>query len=306
MMILTNTINKEDISIVVQGPIDDKNFMLVYKSIRMIFPLSRIIISTWEGQDIKITDNNTKIIFNADPGAYKDTINKNFTNNLLRHIVSSLAGLMSCNTKYVLRMRSDLLLQSDDFIKYYNIFDKRNSAYKLFEKRIITSTFFSKKFLSYRKLIHPVPFHISDWIHFGLLEDLIEYYSSTVPKEPEQSHYFDDKFLGINKVNLLHSSHQYAPEQFLLSYLAYKKFNVKFDHYLDYNRYNILESEKIIANNFIIISPYQFKFYCTKQRNGNDRYRLWSKYPFLIPSTLRRGLYTYREFTNDYKKYMGQ
>ena len=99
MMILTNTINKEDISIVVQGPIDDKNFMLVYKSIRMIFPLSRIIISTWEGQDIKITDNNTKIIFNADPGAYKDTINKNFTNNLLRHIVSSLAGLMSCNTK---------------------------------------------------------------------------------------------------------------------------------------------------------------------------------------------------------------
>lgn len=297
-------INKEDISIVIQGPIDVKNFMPIYKNIRNIFPISKIIISTWKGQNIERVDKNTNIIFNTDPGAYKDTLNKNFTNNLLRHIVSSLSGLMSCNTKYVLRMRSDLLLQSDRFIKYYNIFNKINSKYKIFRKRIITSTFFSKKFLSYKNLIQPAPFHISDWIHFGQLEDLIEYYSSSIPKEPEQSQYFNDKFLRINKVNLMHCSHQYAPEQFLLSHLVQKKFNIKFEHYLDYNRHNILESEKIIANNFIIISPYQFKFYCTKQRNGNDKYKLWSKYPILIPNTLRRGLYTYREFTNDYKKYL--
>lgn len=296
-------ISSKDISVVIQGPIDHNEFKDVISSIRRNLPSSEIIISTWKNQ--KLTDNQyDNIIFNDDPGGFKDKISQKFTNNLLRHIKSSLSGLYLCKSKYVLRMRSDLILMSDNFLNFYSKFKLRNDNYKIFSKQIITSSFFSKKFLYYKGLIQPTPFHISDWIHFGLTDDIIKLYSASIPNEPIQSQYFDTTFQNINKTNLFHCSHQYAPEQFLLSNLVYNLYNIKFEHYLDYNRYIIEKSEEIIANNFIILSPYHFKFYCTKKKNGTDYYRLWSKYPFLLPKNIKRGLYSYKVFLDDYNKYV--
>lgn len=296
-------IQASEISFVIQGPIEKNIISNVTNAIRKLFNGSKIIVSTWEGTsyfDFEYDD----VILNVDPGGINDKNCPTFTNNLLRHLVSSQTGIARSNTKYTLRMRSDLILTSNNFLSFLTKFSKRSHKYQLFEQRIITTSFFSKKFLLYKNEVHPTPFHISDWIHFGLTSDIKKLYAAPLPEEPKQSHFFAyNPYIGT-KTNLLGCSHQYAPEQYITYYAFSSKFCKKFSHYMDYYRDIIEISEKFVANNFIILNPSQFSFFCAKKNTGKDRYRLWTKYNFFMPVALKRGLYRYEEFIYDYKKYI--
>ncbi|WP_307993370.1 WavE lipopolysaccharide synthesis family protein [uncultured Clostridium sp.] len=295
-------INTEDISVVVQGAVDKENTPLCLKSIRKYLPGSEIILSTWKGTNIESLDYD-KVMLNSDPGGYKDRYVHTFTNNTLRQLVSTKNGLRRATRKYIIKMRSDLILKSNNFLTYFEKFTMRNDEYILFEHRVIISSFFTKKFLYSNGRVHPVPFHISDWFSFGLAEDIFKLYDIELPVEPDFSWYlYENKYEG-QKINLFNSSHQYAPEQYI-GYKAFsKKFNIRFKHYMDYNEENILSSEKLIINNFIILEPNQFKFICGKKNAGTDYYKKWTKNPMLTPTLLWKGLYRYDVYLEDYKKY---
>ena len=300
---MNEMIKSSEISILFQGAVDKVNTPKALKSIRKLLPESEIIISTWEGTATESLDCDV-IVLNEDPGGFQDQFNSCFCNNTLRQIVSAQTGLKRVTRKYVIKMRMDLILKSCNFLKYYDSFPDRDPNYIIFHHRIIACSFFSKKFCSTKFENQPLPFHLSDWFVFGEVKDIQDLYNIPLPAEPSNSWYMSTHPYSGQNIDLLRASHQYAPEQYIFYKACKNKFpEIKFDHYLDYNADNIFMSEKIIANNCIILNPNQFRFICGKEQAGSDRYKLWSQFPGIIPETLERGLYTYNTFVNDYKRY---
>ena len=59
-MAVTNNIKSEEISVIVQGPIHKKRTKKTLQSIRTNLPNAEIILSTWEGSDVKGLDFDFK------------------------------------------------------------------------------------------------------------------------------------------------------------------------------------------------------------------------------------------------------
>ena len=64
---IINGIDTNDISVVVQGAIDQINTPKCLRSIRKRLPGAEIILSTWEGSPIDGLDYD-KLVLNKDPG----------------------------------------------------------------------------------------------------------------------------------------------------------------------------------------------------------------------------------------------
>ena len=297
-----NNIETSHISVVVQGAIDEINTPKCLNSIRRYLPGAEIILSTWNNCHVEGL-NADCVIMNDDPGGYPDRYIKTFLNNTLRQLISTQEGIKKAHGEYILKLRSDLILTSNRFLKYFDYFPRRKQGFICFSHRIIVSSFFSKKFLTFQNTNQPVPFHISDWLAFGRAEDIKALYDIPRPIEPDFSWFLYDNPTTTIKPNLLGASHQYAPEQYI-TLMSFRKFlEINFSHYLDYTNENIILSEKLIANNYIILSPGQFSFYCGKKGNGKDRYKRWSRFPITMPSILWKGLYRPYIFEQDYQKY---
>lgn len=295
-------VQSNEISVVVQGAIDKDNTAKCLKAIRQQLPQAEIILSTWEGSDTDGLDYDS-LVLNKDPGGFHDKIMTGFINNLSRQLVSTQNGLKQVSRPYVLKMRSDLIFTSAKFLHYFEQLQMRDEPYQFFDRKVIGCSFFSKKYLLHKNKIHPVPFHVSDWITFGLATDIKKLYEIPLPKPTMYDYFFVNAYKG-SKVNILSGAHQYAPEQYI-AYTAFsKQFDaLQFDHYMDYNNHNIKLSERLIANNFILLPPSLFGFYCGKINTGKDYYKKWSLYPWTMPYTLAHGLYRFDVVLQDYQTY---
>ena len=68
---------------------------------------------------------------------------------------------------------------------------------------------------------------------------------------------------------------------------------------MDFTVENVDFSEKIVANNCIILNPSQMSIYCGK--NGRDAYKKWSKNELRLPHYIWEGLYRYDVFEEVYR-----
>ena len=92
-------------------------------SIRKLFPLSFIILSTWENSDtLDIEYLCDKILYNRDPKGIPFSKVHSTEFNLDRQIISSLNGLKEVTTKYSMKLRSDMIIKNRNFLKYFNLF----------------------------------------------------------------------------------------------------------------------------------------------------------------------------------------
>ena len=187
-------INDSEISFVVQGPITkDINYNL--STIRYNFPSSRIIISTWEKEDISFLNisNYDEIIQNQDPGNMPPPLH-----NVNRQITSTINGLKKVNTKYVIKIRTDCSLNSREFVDIYN---KHNfkSKYNIFKDKILIISAYAKDPIKWSVL-----FHISDLFFFGTSKDIYNLFN--IPLATNQKlaaeQYIICEYLKIN--NLIH------------------------------------------------------------------------------------------------------
>jgi hypothetical protein len=258
-------IEDEDISIVVQGPILKRSIYNITDNLtemnclrlKKLFPKSELILSTWEGEDVKgiVCD---KVIFSKDPGAtWFEYGNDKLLNNCNRLIVSTLNGIRSSTRKYVLKVRSDLFLVSNAFLKYFNKFDLYNKESKFVKSRIIAfslNTLYghrNKLFTMYR------PYHISDWAYFGYREDLLNLYDIDLTKEPEFSQWFLTRckpFFDIEPKRLW----KMPPEQYITYSFLKKHVPIHLEHTVDTSQDNIALSQKLLVNNFLILDQTQF------------------------------------------------
>lgn len=277
-------IDSKDISVVVQGAIDLTETPKCLNSIRKQLPEAKIILSTWEGSNVEGLDYDI-LLLNKDPGAFYviSSGGGKIYNNLNRQLHSTKEGLKRVDTKYALKVRSDIILDSNSFLNYYDKFPKRCDEYKLFKNRIIIHS------VSTRFGI--IPFHFSDWWFFGLTEDLKTYFMDTpFVNEPEYTTYFVDKKSPYGELK-----HRFASEQ----YFAYQCFSRNFADIRmrdgwDYNKETIKKSQLVFINNFIALDYAQSGIWFNKH--------MISKYENTIGS-MYTDLWHHYKWLENYKKY---
>ena len=300
-------IKSAEISVIIQGPIFgkdnfNKNQAITEKcisSIRKVLPEAEIIISTWEGSKTDGLDYD-KLLLNKDPGGVKFSESKK-TNNINRLIISTKNGLKQATRKFCLKIRSDMGLQSDDFLKYFDNFPLTTNKYNIFERKIIVSSLFTLKYFSNNKNIMHTPFHIGDWIYFGLTKDLKTFYDLETVEEPAFSNYLKGKTIDQNFNFFKGVNWRFPPEQHIFLTALKKKYSdINFDHKLDYNDKNIKQSKLAIIDNFIVLEPTIWKFICFK-----EEYYYMTNSLFLVHHLCWESLYTLQSYTKDYNQTFG-
>jgi len=290
---MKHRIDLKDISFVVQGVIDSVNTPICLYSIKKYFPDSPIILSTWEGSDVSMFERKSvTIVLNKDPGGfeYERYDKKKIYNNVNRQIVSSYNGLKHVQTYYAIKIRSDMAVLSNRFVKYLFKFPKRSNEYRLFENRVILYCFTSKFQFKEEK----TPFHISDWFYFGNTSDLIKLFD--IPFYPDEDNlYFEKEYSKNTLKEYSNKPFRYHPEQ----YIGYKYFSkyfpeVCFEHrFCNDDKINDI-SNHFIANNFLILSHFQLSLYFLKKDRCEyfgQSYDYWKK------------TITFPEYEILYKKY---
>ncbi|MBB3957879.1 WavE lipopolysaccharide synthesis family protein [Novosphingobium sediminicola] len=252
-----------DISIVLQGPVSSSRGENIFSTaenaqqIRKIFPESEIIISTWEDSDLSgiVAD---KFVLSKDPGGIPFEIGSKKTNNINRMLVSSQAGVRAASRPYILKLRSDLMPESTDFIGHWERLSVPPVEYGIFSRQILAYPVYSLLFEEKEKRM-PKPFHISDWAFFGESRDILSLFNIELVKEPNFSEFFKK-----NKVDFYDTTPkvkwQYSPEQYLFYSVVKNNFQyVKFNHKGDYSEELIKLSEKFVFNNFVFIDDDMWK-----------------------------------------------
>jgi len=226
-------IQPSDITIIIQGPYHNVYTPQAIKSVKKLLPLSRVILSTWEGS--KIGDDCPAVdmtLYNKDPKS-------DMFGNVNRQLCSTLAGLDQVNTEYVLKMRSDFVLTNLNMLSFAQADAPRK--YPIFKRRIIAYVWRPQNIFKKNKRL----FHPGDFYYFGRTEDVKNLLQE--PLAPAKSDFTKDKTLS--KL----SAEQYIWRSFL------KKINFK-----NFSPEDIFESSKkdffnrVLADNFIFLNYYEF------------------------------------------------
>ena len=262
-------INSKEISVIVQGAIHEEYTPMVINSIRKYLPKAELILSTWKNSKVENLDYDT-LIENIDPGAEVLFPQWGQKHNLNRQIISTLNGIKKAQRKYVLKIRTDILLKNNHFLLYFDKFNDRCETCKILNKRVIICNYYAR---------HPevFPFHISDWVMFGLKEDILNIWNIPIAPEPETTKWFYSHNLlrqHLEPGPYSHFRHRYCAEQYIWASFLKKYIDLNFDNMFDNNIRNIEYTKISFANNLVIISPLQFGiiFLKNKIKKENDIY----------------------------------
>ena len=247
---IVGAINTKDISFVVQGPVTRPSINLCLDSIRKYFPGAEIILST-ESQDLNGLDYDVPVIIN-DVG--NDILrNSPFKLNVKRQIYSTQKGLEKVSRKYALKVRSDIEFTGNNFLKYFDEFNKYDENYRVFNKRILVPMIQHSRYGDF--LFFP-----TDWLHFGLAEDIKNFFNIPYNTDDNNAYVYEHPLYnqsrhdGLSEFNKNIFSCQYWSEQYIFfkCLLANgKKIDFRdWTHVTDEMR---LESEKYLVNNFFIL-----------------------------------------------------
>ena len=297
----SESIEHKNISVIVQGAINRKETPECLKSIRKILPDSEIILSTWDGEELgNLYGLYDILVLNKDPGSVLMTefSHKKVYNNMNRQLLSTKEGLKKATRKFAMKLRSDLILTDDKFLRYFNEFKERGQNYNLFRHKILASclyTRFNIKCSNLNKKIY-IPFHISDWWFFGLKSDLEKYFLDTqLVVEPDFTNYFE---LKENKAKISpygKPKFKFSPEQ----YFGYSCFSRNFDDiYMqdasDTNDDLMEKFRQCLVNNFIILQFDQSGIYLNKYQFSKNEKFVGEQFI---------DLYNFYRYESEYKKY---
>lgn len=261
-------LDSKEITVVMQGPVvhegnDAFPFPLTLtalRKIRALLPDAQIILSTWEGENISYIDSANEVVLNPDPGA--QGVAPGMTpNNVNRQIVSTCGGLKKATRRHTLKIRSDIVLQSLDFISHFeNGLQQPKSDFTIFNSRIVANNFSSRNPLIRSPAAYA--YHPSDHVHFGFTEDLLKLWNIPLHRR-EEAAWFNHHHRPINL--RLHETSRLAPEQYLfLTALAQNGRNIELIDFADSRPEIIRQSEFYLEGNFIFIPDRRFAIHFPK------------------------------------------
>jgi len=142
-----------DLTIVIQGRCEDEQLTLWKEN----YADWNVIISTWEGYNIPFDIPSNWKVIKSDQNNIFDFVGKGGIQNIEYQIVSTIAGLNEVTTQYVVKVRGD-----EYWSNMYKVYNKM----KLNENKILCSSIF------FRPIDYSYPFHISDHINCGTLDNM--------------------------------------------------------------------------------------------------------------------------------------
>lgn len=268
-------IDSKDISVVVQGAINPYTIRKTLRSIRKHLPEAQIIISTWEGTDTSdFKKECDAILLNKDPGAYVFTPSGQLQNQN-RQILSTQNGIKRASRKYVLKIRSDMKIMGTKFLSYYGKYLTRNPECKILKERVLINSVYTRKSIWEKAdgSVFPILFHPSDWMMFGLKEDMLKIWDIPLAPEPETSQYFKNHpELPHDKLYL---TRWHAEQYIWMMCLKKNGLQFDFDSYMSLNDELKYLSELSIANNFTLLEYKQeFDILCLKYLENDFSYEV--------------------------------
>lgn len=240
-------VHDSEISIIIQGPVHDHFVEELLVQTRNLFQNSQIIYSTWIGNNTNLIPSDVIVVQNIDPGGTPISDNPIVYDSANRQIISTISGLRRANRKYSIKMRSDILFEHNNWLKMFNHYQKYDHDYKFLGSRVLISSMFC---VNPNKI--PLPYHPSDWFFFGLTADLIDIFD--IPLLTEES---ANWFKGKIRNEFSYGWHcRYRSEQHIWTSFIKKHHQLNFDHQNDIDNNNIEISERIFANNTLILDPH--------------------------------------------------
>ncbi len=292
-------IKSGDISVVVQGPNVKRHTAKCLKSLRKNFPGAEIIFSTYENENVSGLDFDV-LVTSVDPKA--TLLSGNMYNNINRILTTTNAGLEKVSRKYCLKIRSDMFFDNDKIL--FDIgakFPHREQEYKVFKQRVLFYSLWSRKFEYLdNKYYLQTPFYLSDWMCFGLTEDIKAYFTDIpLTQEPQYTHFFKNAKNRKQKIFDPNVTWRFSPEQYFATTF--------FGNFFEKARMNSLQdikpeqmdfSRRVFASNVVVCGYKECGAYIQKKQ-----YRFVSKSINILRNNWLNGVYRYSDFLFDYKKY---
>jgi hypothetical protein len=246
-----------DFTFVVQGAISARaphTTRACTHSIRTHFPGSRVVLSTWEGEDLAGLDYD-ELVLSVDPGATHDTCLAESPygrpNSVNRMIVSTNAGLQGSRTPWSVRVRSDFVFTAPTLLVLDRAMRDRLPAadprWQVFTDRILCPNLYSIDTFK-----QPLAYHPSDMLHVGRTADLRRLWDAPLMTSGQLA-YCRDNDLDGHEYRL---AMQFTPEQWIwLSCLSragtpchtprwYYDFSSAIEH----------DSVRLLLSNFIVVN----------------------------------------------------
>lgn len=315
MMVLSPynaTVTDAVMSIVVHGPVITKQVpkkindcthglkggitQNVLAALKDLFPQAELILSTWEDAPLEgiVAD---KICVTPNPGSVLVHPRMKEKSHLNQYVVSAAAGINAATRPYTLRLRSDLLFVTDDFVQFWNDAKPslRSSEYTIFQDFILNPALFARKSVCPARKTFPLYFHPSNWAHFGRTEDLALLFDIPLFDEATTARFFLNNPLLRNQFEdptpELYAQF-YPSQQVFLACLAKQGWDITYPHRLAYQPELQELSDQLMCNNFIFLDQSQWLFFNLKQ-------------PFMqvhLSSSQYYGLYSFEVWQADYAR----
>tara|TARA_B100000035_G_scaffold315305_1_gene335089 strand:- start:19147 stop:20139 length:993 start_codon:yes stop_codon:yes gene_type:complete len=229
-----NIINDSDLTFVIQGAVSDtQSLTRCIQSIKKYFFDSKIILSTWKGSDCSKYDIDNLVLSddtNLVEFFYK---NQNTLNNINRQIISTRNGLKKSNTKYSVKIRTDIVFKSNKLLKILGGLNTNTCKRFDLKSQIITPID-----LCLNPEKSKLLYHFNDWIVGGLTEDILKIFDIPLMTKKDLI-YYKDKNFNIKKIYTLINWYEdniqynvlkkyllarFTPEQYIYKFIVLKKF----------------------------------------------------------------------------------
>ena len=258
----------ENISVVIQGPVVGTPEVKYRRrltqrcldSVRRILPHASVVLSTWDGSDIAGLEPD-QVVFSSDPGGTLCDDYHQVGNNVNRQIVSSLAGIRRAGRPYCLRVRSDLILGSDQFLQFWKKFPVRQSEYRFAAERILSCSIYSRLFAGVGDLRTRIVFHPSDFVFFGFRQDLENLFDVPLAEQPISSRWFDQYPRPAGVTDCYQTNHcRFFPEQHLWMNFVRKFVPLRLAHRLDLSHPDVRHDIPSQLNNLVVLDQDHWRF----------------------------------------------
>ncbi|WP_428049858.1 WavE lipopolysaccharide synthesis family protein [Candidatus Avelusimicrobium caledoniensis] len=281
-----------EITVILQGPIIPTITQNAIDATNRALPGARIVLSTWNNEDIRGISCNQIVIGNPPPSVVIHNNPKNPSlNNTNRLIFGMQQVLPQIRTKYVLKLRTDIILQDAEFLKYWDAYQQRVEQYQLFRHRVLNYYLFAPQFNFRQGVKIPTLFHPSDWMFFGFTADIKKLFDIPLQPDPAYSLWWNNHSKPNYQIDPWPGAiFRYSPEQYLFYQALHQKFpEITFDSYFDITREKEQMSRLVMVNNFVVLD-----------------YRQWHikmpKYQHRI-GTIPLGQTSHAHWQDDYKTY---
>jgi hypothetical protein len=244
-----------ELTFVVQGPVvwkDNRNLTAeCLKSIRNFYPGSKIILSTDCGMMTDNLDFDLVVLnnFNEPILIDNDRVGTIFSTNL--QISSSITGLRKVDTPFVVRIRSDMIVNSNNLVTLLETRPKRKRLPRLTltDDLVIVLNWSTVDPRKYLKLAH----HPSDQVYAGNIKDVVSIFECPLCPIEFMRWYENHPYPKGAKHG--DSLAKYRCESWIWYNFVKKFTNQPFDNSYDMSKELLEESLALMVHNLMVVTP---------------------------------------------------